>query len=153
MCGGIISDSTGKGVWLAAILLALLSLTYNIYPIDFFWLKIEAVRVGLSHFPLLWGMCVMWINISKSVGSSLTGSSCSRIKRSIFTAILWKNNKHVSVDVFIYVCQRGAVNRTEGICSRVKENVLNNTTNYNNQFLPACRENRFEYLLFTQTSC
>lgn len=40
-CGGIIFDSTAsKGMWLDATLLALPSFTYNIYPIDFFWLKI-----------------------------------------------------------------------------------------------------------------
>lgn len=50
----------------------------------------------------------MWINISKSGNSFMTGGGCyrgkERKKKEVSSrGILRKNNKHVAVDVFIYV--------------------------------------------------
>lgn len=76
-------------------------------------------------------------------------------KKEVFSqGILRENNSHVAVDVFIYVFVNEAPRiADEGVRERErKDNALNNTTSYTATFFP-CRENRFEYLLFTQTSC
>lgn len=74
-------------------------------------------------------------------------------KRSVFTGHIEKEQQaYVAVDVFIYVFVNEAPTR-ESREREEKRNVLNNTTNYAATFFPCCRENRFEYLLFTQTSC
>lgn len=62
-----------------------------------------------------------------------------------------KNNNRVAVDVFIHVFVNEATRESES--ESEKDNVLNNTTNCTATFFLRAVENRFEYLLFTQTSC
>ncbi len=47
----------------------------------------------------------MWINISKSGNSFMTGSRCYRGIKEVFSQGMLRknNNNHVAVDVFIYV--------------------------------------------------
>lgn len=79
----------------------------------------------------------MWINISKSGNSFMTGSRCNRGKKEVFSqGILRKNNNHVAVDVFIYVFVNEAPRIGNGGVERARgeDNVLNNTTNYTATF-------------------
>lgn len=59
----------------------------------------------------------MWINISKSGNSFMTGGGCyqgkKRKKEEFSQGILRKNNNHVAVDVFIYVFVNEATRESE----------------------------------------
>lgn len=73
----------------------------------------------------------MWINISKSANSFMTGCHCYRWSGgAVFSqGILRKNNNHVAADVFIYAFVKETMRESEP-----KDNVLNNTTNYTATF-------------------
>lgn len=67
----------------------------------------------------------MWINISKSGNSFMTGSGCyqggkKKRKKEVFSqGILRKNNNHVAVDVFIYVFVNEATRESESESEKI----------------------------------
>ena len=88
-CRGIISDSTSKGMWLDAILFAMPSFTYNIYSIDFLWLKIWALLVSLLLWEMSCGLIFQSLVIHSWQAAAVTGGG----KRRVFTGHMKKEQQ------------------------------------------------------------
>lgn len=173
--GGIISDSAGEGRWLAAILLVLRSFYMQYLSYWFLLIKnlssqLVTAKISTLFPPSFCEGCVsrglifqsLVIHLWQAPPRLLPGKKKKKKKkgregkknnkRSVFTGHIEKGDQPPCCWCFhLCVCQRGG----GGVAGRrkKKDGALNNTANYAATFLPACRENRFEYLLFTQTSC